>query len=133
MFGVVLVNDWSARDIQAFEYQPLGPFLGKSFATSVSPWVVPLAALDPWRVRRSPSGPGAGRLICGRTEPRGLDVHLELAINGEIVSDHDLGGSVLVHGPAAGAPHRQRRRGCGPATSSRRAPSRATRRAPKGR
>ncbi|GGL02941.1 fumarylacetoacetate hydrolase family protein [Mangrovihabitans endophyticus] len=45
VFGVVLVNDWSARDIQAFEYQPLGPFLGKSFATSVSPWVVPLAAL----------------------------------------------------------------------------------------
>ena len=50
VFGVVLVNDWSARDIQAFEYQPLGPFLGKSFATSVSPWVVPLAALEPWRV-----------------------------------------------------------------------------------
>ena len=45
VFGVVLVNDWSARDIQAWEYVPLGPFLGKSFATSVSPWVVPLAAL----------------------------------------------------------------------------------------
>ena len=47
VFGVVLVNDWSARDIQAFEYQPLGPFLGKSFATSVSPWVVPLDAFAP--------------------------------------------------------------------------------------
>jgi fumarylacetoacetase len=45
VFGVVLVNDWSARDIQAWEYQPLGPFLGKSFATSISPWVVPLDAL----------------------------------------------------------------------------------------
>ncbi|MET0492828.1 MAG: fumarylacetoacetate hydrolase family protein [Actinoplanes sp.] len=45
VFGVVLVNDWSARDIQAFEYQPLGPFLGKSFATSISPWVTPLEAL----------------------------------------------------------------------------------------
>jgi fumarylacetoacetase len=45
VFGVVLVNDWSARDIQAWEYQPLGPFLGKSFATSVSPWVVPLSEL----------------------------------------------------------------------------------------
>ena len=45
VFGVVLVNDWSARDIQAWEYVPLGPFLGKSFATSVSPWVVPLDAL----------------------------------------------------------------------------------------
>jgi fumarylacetoacetase len=47
VFGVVLVNDWSARDIQAWEYQPLGPFLGKSFATSISPWVVPLDAFAP--------------------------------------------------------------------------------------
>lgn len=53
IFGLVLVNDWSARDIQAWEYQPLGPFLGKSFATSVSPWVVTLDALEPYRV----SGP----------------------------------------------------------------------------
>jgi len=45
VFGIVLLNDWSARDIQAFEYRPLGPFLGKSFATSISPWVVPLSAL----------------------------------------------------------------------------------------
>ena len=45
VFGIVLLNDWSARDIQAFEYRPLGPFLGKSFATSISPWVVPLEAL----------------------------------------------------------------------------------------
>jgi fumarylacetoacetase len=50
IFGVVLLNDWSARDIQAWEYQPLGPFLGKSFATSIAPWVVPLAALEPFRV-----------------------------------------------------------------------------------
>lgn len=49
VFGAVLVNDWSARDIQSFEYQPLGPFLGKSFATTVSPWIVPLAALAPFR------------------------------------------------------------------------------------
>ena len=46
VFGVVLLNDWSARDIQAWEYVPLGPFLGKSFATSISAWVVPLAALE---------------------------------------------------------------------------------------
>src|SRR5207302_574455 len=45
-FGACLVNDWSARDIQAREYQPLGPFLGKSFASPISPWVVPLVALD---------------------------------------------------------------------------------------
>ncbi len=51
IFGMVLVNDWSARDIQAWEYQPLGPFLGKSFATTISPWVVTLEALEPFRVK----------------------------------------------------------------------------------
>ncbi len=50
IFGLSLLNDWSARDIQSWEYQPLGPFLGKSFATSVSPWVVPMEALLPFRV-----------------------------------------------------------------------------------
>jgi fumarylacetoacetase len=50
LFGVCLVNDWSARDLQAWEYQPLGPFLAKSFATTVSPWVVTLEALEPFRV-----------------------------------------------------------------------------------
>jgi fumarylacetoacetase len=50
IFGLSLLNDWSARDIQAWEYQPLGPFLAKSFATTVSPWVVPMAALAPFRV-----------------------------------------------------------------------------------
>jgi fumarylacetoacetase len=49
LLGLVLLNDWSARDIQAWEYQPLGPFLGKNFATSISPWVVPLEALEPFR------------------------------------------------------------------------------------
>src|SRR5690606_22163018 len=49
VFGLCLVNDWSARDIQAWEYQPLGPFLAKSFATTVSPWVVTLEALAPFR------------------------------------------------------------------------------------
>jgi fumarylacetoacetase len=57
LFGVCLLNDWSARDIQAWEYQPLGPFLAKSFATSVSPWIVSLEALRPFRVplQREPS------------------------------------------------------------------------------
>ena len=49
VFGLCLLNDWSSRDMQAWEYQPLGPFLAKSFATSVSPWVVPMAALAPYR------------------------------------------------------------------------------------
>ena len=50
LFGICLVNDWSARDIQTWEYQPLGPFLAKNFATTVSPWVVTLEALEPFRV-----------------------------------------------------------------------------------
>jgi fumarylacetoacetase len=49
LFGLVLLNDWSARDIQGWEYQPLGPFLAKNFATTISPWIVPLAALEPFR------------------------------------------------------------------------------------
>ncbi len=57
IFGLVLVNDWSARDIQKWEYVPLGPFLGKSFATSISPWVVPLDALEPFRVTPQPQNP----------------------------------------------------------------------------
>jgi fumarylacetoacetase len=58
VFGVVLVNDWSARDIQAWEYQPLGPFLAKSFATTVSPWVVTLEALAPYRCPAFERAPG---------------------------------------------------------------------------
>ena len=57
VFGMVLVNDWSARDIQRWEYQPLGPFLSKNFATSISPWVVPLEALQPFRVRGPQQNP----------------------------------------------------------------------------
>ena len=49
VFGLCLVNDWSARDIQAWEYQPLGPFLAKNFATTISPWIVTLDALEPFR------------------------------------------------------------------------------------
>jgi fumarylacetoacetase len=57
VFGLVLVNDWSARDIQKWEYQPLGPFLAKNFATSISPWVVTLDALEPFRVPGPPQDP----------------------------------------------------------------------------
>jgi fumarylacetoacetase len=58
IFGLVLLNDWSARDIQRWEYRPLGPFLSKSFATSLSPWVVPLDALEPFRVPALRQEPG---------------------------------------------------------------------------
>lgn len=58
VFGVVLLNDWSARDIQTWEYQPLGPFLAKSFATTISPWLVTLEALEPYRCAAYPRAPG---------------------------------------------------------------------------
>lgn len=58
LFGLSLVNDWSARDIQTWEYQPLGPFLAKSFATTISPWVVTLEALEPYRVPAFTRPPG---------------------------------------------------------------------------
>jgi fumarylacetoacetase len=83
VFGVVLVNDWSARDIQAYEYQPLGPFLGKSFATSVSPWVVPLEALD--RVAGPVQDPPVAEHLTV-DDDWGLDVRFELVLNGEVVS-----------------------------------------------
>jgi fumarylacetoacetase len=57
IFGLVLMNDWSARDIQAWEYQPLGPFLAKNFATSISPWVVTLDALEAFRKPLPPQDP----------------------------------------------------------------------------
>ncbi len=56
LFGMCIVNDWSARDIQAWEYQPLGPFLGKNFATTISPWVVTMEALEPYRAGRAGRG-----------------------------------------------------------------------------
>ena len=86
VFGVVLVNDWSARDIQAWEYQPLGPFLGKSFATSVSPWVVPLDALaDAWVPAPEQDPPVLDYL---RDVPHlGLDLRLAVDWNGSRVSE----------------------------------------------
>lgn len=65
LFGMVLVNDWSARDIQAWEYQPLGPFLGKSFATTISPWVVPFEALAPFRFQMPAQDPAPLPYLAG--------------------------------------------------------------------
>ncbi|MGW1681335.1 fumarylacetoacetase [Saccharopolyspora sp. NPDC002376] len=85
VFGAVLVNDWSARDIQAWEYVPLGPFLGKSFATSISPWVVPLLALEEARVETPPQIPEPLQYL-KESEPWGLDVELAVSWNGHEVS-----------------------------------------------
>ncbi|MGA5303353.1 fumarylacetoacetase [Nucisporomicrobium flavum] len=122
VFGVVLVNDWSARDIQAFEYQPLGPFLAKSFATSVSPWVVPLSALaqvpppaqDPVpQDYLLPPGPAFDVRL--RVEWNGTQVSTppfaqmywtaaqqlaHLTVNGAVVRTGDLYASGTVSGPA---------------------------------
>ncbi|MFG2018649.1 fumarylacetoacetase [Actinomadura geliboluensis] len=85
VFGVVLVNDWSARDIQAWEYVPLGPFLGKSFATSISQWVVPLLALEAARVATPPQDPEPLPYLQEKN-PWGLDLSLEVSWNGQVVS-----------------------------------------------
>ncbi|KAB2342702.1 fumarylacetoacetase [Actinomadura rudentiformis] len=85
VFGVCLVNDWSARDIQAWEYVPLGPFLGKSFATSLSPWIVPLDALAEARVRTPTQDPRPLPYLV-EDDPWGLDLSLALALNGTTVS-----------------------------------------------
>jgi fumarylacetoacetase len=81
LFGLVLVNDWSARDIQAWEYVPLGPFLAKNFGTSISPWVVPLAALEPFRT----AGPKQDPEPLPYLQSPGdwaFDIELEVAIQG---------------------------------------------------
>jgi fumarylacetoacetase len=85
VFGAFLVNDWSARDIQAWETTPLGPFLAKSFATSISPWVVPLEALEHARV--SPP-PRQAELLPYLADVGnwGLDLSLEVRLNGQVVS-----------------------------------------------
>ena len=86
VFGVVLVNDWSARDIQAWEYVPLGPMLGKSFATSISALVTPLAALAQAWVAPPPRDPPPLPHLDDSTAPGALAVDLEIAINGHTVS-----------------------------------------------
>jgi fumarylacetoacetase len=85
VFGVVLVNDWSARDLQAWEYQPLGPFLGKSFATSISAWVTPLALLEDRFVPAPPQDPEPLPYLRALGE-WALDVELEVELSGTVVS-----------------------------------------------
>ncbi len=85
VFGVVGLNDWSARDIQAWEYVPLGPFLGKSFATSVSAWVTPLGALDAAWVDLPGQQPEPLPYLHVEG-PAGLDLAVEVVLNGEVVS-----------------------------------------------
>ncbi len=79
IFGMVLLNDWSARDIQAWEYQPLGPFLAKNFATSISPWVVTMDALEPFRVKGPEQDPTPLPYL--KTDSaNGFDIQLEVTL-----------------------------------------------------
>lgn len=79
IFGVCLVNDWSARDIQAWEYVPLGPFLGKSFATTISPWIVPIEALAPFRIPAGPQDPTPPTYLVD-DHRAGLDLDLRVTL-----------------------------------------------------
>jgi fumarylacetoacetase len=84
VFGVVLLDDWSARDLQAWEYRPLGPFLAKSFATSIAAWVTPLDALLDRRVPAPAQDPQPLRYL--REEPWALDLDLEIELNGATIA-----------------------------------------------
>src|ERR1700686_2180375 len=100
IFGICLVNDWSARDIQAWEYQPLGPFLGKSFATSLSPWVVTMEALAPFRSAAFPRADGDPAPMSYLSNPSneshgGLDLWLEVSLLSPRMRDANLPPAVL--------------------------------------
>ncbi|MFI1734722.1 fumarylacetoacetase [Streptomyces acidicola] len=88
VFGLCLLNDWSARDVQAWEYVPLGPFLGKSFATSVSAWITPLDALEEARVTPPERTHDLLPYLDDTAEePTGYDLRISVAINGHVVSE----------------------------------------------
>ncbi|HEV8364177.1 MAG TPA: fumarylacetoacetase [Gemmatimonadaceae bacterium] len=95
LFGLCLLNDWSARDIQAWEYQPLGPFLSKSFATSISPWIVTTAALSPFRTpapSRVPGDPQPLPYLSDESDhSRGaFDIGLEVYLQSRTMRDRGL-------------------------------------------
>ncbi|MBA0663180.1 hypothetical protein Goklo_007214 [Gossypium klotzschianum] len=101
IFGVVLMNDWSARDIQAWEYVPLGPFLGKSFGTTISPWIVTLDALQPFACDAPKQDPPPLPYLAEKTS-KNYDIALELAhhtINGCNLRPGDLLGTGTISGP----------------------------------
>ena len=91
IFGVVLVNDWSARDVQRVEYEPLGPFLGKSFATSMSAWITPLDALAADRAAPPPQDPPPAAYLTAR-DPWLLGIDLEIELNGSVISRPQAAG-----------------------------------------
>ncbi|MDH3729495.1 MAG: fumarylacetoacetase [Acidimicrobiia bacterium] len=94
IFGMMLVNDWSARDIQAFEYQPLGPFLSKSFATSVAPWVVSMDAMAPYRVAAPAQDPPV-QMYLMTDEDWGLDLNLDVGLLTREMMEHERAPEII--------------------------------------
>ncbi|HSP33733.1 MAG TPA: fumarylacetoacetase [Thermoanaerobaculia bacterium] len=92
IFGMCVVNDWSARDIQTWEYQPLGPFVAKNFATTISPWIVTLDALDPYRVPRAarPEGDPPPLPYLDSDHDRALDITVEVCLSSQKMRDEGL-------------------------------------------
>jgi len=106
--GYCLLNDWSARDIQAWEYQPLGPFLAKNFLTSVSPWIVAPDALQPFRVAMPPRPAGDPQPLAYLDDPSdretgALGIRLEVTLSTERMRTAGLAPNVLSHGSADAA------------------------------
>jgi len=103
LFGVALLNDWSARDIQAWEYQPLGPFLAKNFATTLSPWVVTFEALAPFRVpafARAIGDPVPLPYLADAADQAhgGIDLQIEVWLRTERMRNEGLDAVQLSHG-----------------------------------
>lgn len=108
LFGVTLLNDWSARDVQAWEYQPLGPFLSKNFATSISPWIVTMEALAPFRcapMERAPGDPEPLPYLDSRANRSmgSIDVQLEVWLQTSRMREADAAAVRLTHANAAKA------------------------------
>jgi len=89
IFGMALVNDWSARDIQAWEYQPLGPFLAKNLATTISPWIITLEALEPFRCSGPKQDPEPLEYLRNEKDST-FDINLEIHLKTEKMSEYDL-------------------------------------------
>ena len=89
VFGLALVNDWSARDIQAWEYQPLGPFLAKNFATTISPWIITLEALEPFRCSGPKQDPEPLEYLRS-DKNNAFDINLGIYLKTEKMDSYDL-------------------------------------------
>lgn len=100
LFGMVIINDWSARDVQKWEYQPLGPFNGKNFATSISPWVVTLEALKPYRVPGPPRKEGDPETLdyLKSEEDWALDITVEVYLSSEKMREQKMAPLLLSKG-----------------------------------